>query len=88
MYVSSKEAQAFYKVSGQTLRRWADNRRIKTIITDGGHRRFLLIQENDHKPQQKSYIYARVSSKKPWDGFYMAIKQKTVHVDEKHINPS
>jgi predicted site-specific integrase-resolvase len=58
-YVSSKEAQKFFKVSDQTLRRWASSNQIKFKTTPGGHRRYLLPSNDKAK-----IIYCRVSSSK------------------------
>jgi predicted site-specific integrase-resolvase len=74
MYANSKTAQQFYGVSSQTLRRWADTKEIKFYTTKGGHRRFELIQPDVVKPQQESFIYARVSSKKQEDDLDRQIK--------------
>jgi predicted site-specific integrase-resolvase len=60
MYVSSKEARAYFKVHEQTLRDWADAGKIECIRTPGGHRRYKLSKP----PAPKSYVYARVSSAK------------------------
>ena len=64
MFVSSKKAQKFYDVSPETLRQWAIREEIDFITTRGGHRRYKIISKNDNKNERKSYIYARVSSKK------------------------
>lgn len=64
MYANSKVAAEFYKVSSQTLRRWADIGKIKFYTTKGGHRRFELVQPDVIEFEPKSFIYARVSSKK------------------------
>ncbi len=66
MYVSSKEAIKYYKVSADTLRRWADAGRIRCIKTDGNHRRYE-INAPDPKPNRENIIYARVSSAKQAD---------------------
>ena len=63
MYVSSKKAQAFYNVSPQTLRHWANTGKIKIKKTTGGHNRFFIPKET-RKNKYKEIIYARVSSKK------------------------
>ena len=59
MYGTTKEAKEHYNVSSDTLRRWANNEKIKTIRTKGNHRRYFIPQNNGN-----SYIYARVSSSK------------------------
>lgn len=60
-YVSPKEAKKYYRVTDDTLRRWAKNGQIKFITTNGGHRRYALPEEKEDK---QKIIYARVSSKK------------------------
>ena len=62
MYVSSKQAVKHYAVSIDTLRRWDKQGKIKTIRTEGGHRRYLISQHN-----KQNIIYARVSSSKQSD---------------------
>ena len=64
MYVTPKEAQKTFNVSRDTLRRWAIEGKIKYITTQGGHRRYLIQQENKPKNKKQKIIYARVSSKK------------------------
>lgn len=64
MFVSSKEAQKFYNVSPETLRLWAEKGEIEYQKTKGGHRRYKIINRNKKPGCRKSYIYARVSSKK------------------------
>lgn len=59
-YVSSKKASQYYKVSTQTLRRWADSGQIEFIRTKGKHRRYKINQNKE----KGCYIYTRVSSKK------------------------
>jgi putative resolvase len=59
-YVSPREAADYYKVSEETLRDWANKDKIKYIRTIGKHRRYF-INENQNG---KSYVYARVSSRK------------------------
>ncbi len=61
IYVSNKKARQVYQVSEDTLRRWANDGKIKFISTKGGHRRYALPEQNEEK---ESIIYARVSSKK------------------------
>jgi putative resolvase len=58
-YVSTKEAKKFFKVSEQTLRRWAASDHIAVKFTPGGHRRYLIPSKNSSK-----IIYCRVSSAK------------------------
>ena len=63
MYVTPKKALQYYSVSKDTLRRWDKKGQIKTIRTDGGHRRYFIPSDKPN-PSKKSYIYARVSSSK------------------------
>ena len=60
-YVTSKVAQDHFKVSGETLRAWADKGIVKCIKTDGGHRRYGLTKV---KEDARRCVYARVSSRK------------------------
>jgi predicted site-specific integrase-resolvase len=80
MYVSSKRAQDFYKVSGETLRTWSHSGKIETIITNGGHHRYKLIPKYDKKTKLKNYIYARVSSKKQEND----LKRQINYISEKY----
>jgi len=50
-------------VSNKTLQRWANDGKIRSIRTDGNHRRYKIDLEN----AKKKIIYARVSSKKQKD---------------------
>jgi excisionase family DNA binding protein len=62
-YVTPKEAAKKFKVTQETVRRWAISGKIKYTTTEGGHRRYLI--KDEKKDQQKQrIIYARVSSKK------------------------
>ena len=60
-YVRPSEAAAYYSISISSLRNRANNGDIKFIVTEGGHRRYLI---KDVKEERKKYVYARVSSKK------------------------
>lgn len=61
LYLNPKEAAKYYNVSCETLRRWADEGKIETTKTEGGHRRYKIEERNK---EGKKYIYGRVSSKK------------------------
>ena len=61
------------KVSKETLRLWAEQGKIKTTKTDGGHRRYIF-DEIDNKQQKVNFIYARVSSKKQQQDLERQIK--------------
>lgn len=65
-YVTPNEAALFYGVSNDTIRRWALSGKIKFILTDGGHHRYLINQTLQQSTEQlkSKIIYARVSSKK------------------------
>ena len=52
------------QVSKETLRLWAEEGKIKTIKTDGGHRRYIYNNTENNKEKKIKFIYARVSSKK------------------------
>ena len=64
MFVTSQKAQKYYSVSHETLRQWAIKGEIEFTSTSGGHRRYKIIRPIDNKVGKKSYIYARVSSRK------------------------
>lgn len=64
MFVTSKKAQEFYKVSGETLRQWAIKKEIEFVTTEKGHRRYKIFCKNSENGPKKLYIYARVSSSK------------------------
>ena len=70
-YVSSSKAQEIYKVSEQTLRDWANQDKIGFITTQGGHRRYSVVEP---KKNRKNIIYARVSSKKQEDDLERQVK--------------
>ena len=56
-----KKACEFFNISYKTLDRWANNGKINFTTIASGHRRFIVPINNSSK---KSFIYARVSSKK------------------------
>ena len=72
MYVSAQIASKELNVSAQCLRTWANDGKIKYITTKGGHRRYLL--EEQQIQQWKKIIYARVSSKKQQDDLHRQIQ--------------
>ena len=51
-------------VSKETLRLWAESGKIKSIKTDGGHRRYIYNEQTDKKETKFKFIYTRVSSTK------------------------
>ena len=81
-----KEAQKIYNVTGETLRLWAEEGRIQTIKTEGGHRRYKIIEEEERKKHnRKSYIYARVSSRKQEDDLKRQIKMLQQKYPKHHV---
>jgi predicted site-specific integrase-resolvase len=60
MYVSSNEAQKYFRVCGETLRQWSESGRIEYTKTAGGHRRYKIPSSG----KGHRYCYARVSSRK------------------------
>lgn len=74
-YVSPKEAVEYYKVSTQTLRQWNNNNKIKSKLTDGGHRRYFIPDQNIIRQDKRDrIIYARVSSKKQEEDLKRQVK--------------
>lgn len=63
-YVTPKQAKKIYNVSDITLRRWEDNGKIKSIRTEGGHRRYIIHKKPKPNQPRRKIIYARVSSQK------------------------
>jgi len=69
-YISTPQARALLNVTTQTIRRWANEGKIKFVRTPKGTRRYskkniydILGRDMDTKEKQK-IIYCRVSSKK------------------------
>ena len=60
-YVSCKKACEHYGVCSKTIYRWEKANKIQSTLTKNGTKRFLI---TPHEENRKSYIYARVSSKK------------------------
>ena len=85
-WVSSKTASAYFGVSVQTLRRWADDGRVEFQRTKGNHRVYKIGGEsNSGQPEKNCYVYTRVSSAKQKDdlerqGEYMGSKYPTYKV--------
>ena len=80
MFVTSKVAQKHYNVSYETLRQRAIRGEIDFKLTRGGHRRYRLVHPCDEKLERKSFIYARVSSKKQEDD----LKNQISFIKEKY----
>lgn len=61
MYLTSKQACAYYGISRSTLKRWANSGKVKTVRTPGNHLLYdtSALQNKD----KKNYCYCRVSSK-------------------------
>lgn len=73
VYINTAETKRLLSVTAGTLRKWASQDKIRIIRTPSKHRLYnrediynLLGRDTD-TPQKKSYIYARVSSKKQMD---------------------
>jgi predicted site-specific integrase-resolvase len=71
VYVKGKEASRILGVTGSTLRRWADTKKIKSIRSEGGVRLYDTgdyiankTNEDELIKTKKKYIYCRVSSHK------------------------
>lgn len=60
--LSIGEAAAVKGVSIDTLRRWEKEGKIRSVRTDGGHRRYDIDTLIDFKQTRKTVAYARVSS--------------------------
>ena len=65
-----KQLSTLFGVTTQTLKEWEKDGKIKAIKTDGGHRRYIhVVQEQlkrniDDPDSNQRFIYARVSSSK------------------------
>lgn len=65
MYITPNEAQQRYGYNPKTLSRWADDEKIQSIKSPGGHRRYLVesiekvVAAIDDRPV---ILYARVST--------------------------
>ncbi len=55
-YVSPREAIKYFGVSKETLRRWNIDGTIKSIKTNGGHRRYQIPNKDNNK-SKKNIIY-------------------------------
>jgi len=100
MYVGPSEATKYFKVSRDTLRRWADEGKVKVYKSIGGHRRYWIGQEEIetvHKAKEKinifqkkkftdTLIYGRVSSSKQRFDLERQIKQIENYCQEKKYN--
>jgi putative resolvase len=83
-YVNTKEAKNKLGVHPNTLRRWSDEGKIKTIRTPGG-RRLYDLSSLDQSDREK-IIYARVSSRNQKDDLQSQIKYlRTRYPDHKII---
>ena len=63
MFCNGPQAKAYYGVTSDTLRRWADSGKIESIRTDGGHRRYFIPDPPTDSTKSR-IIYTRVSSRK------------------------
>lgn len=64
MYVPARVATRHFNVSPSALRKWDAEGKIKTKLTEGGHRRYFIVPTDDKKSVRKKFCYARVSSSK------------------------
>lgn len=69
-FVSSKKARQILGVSGNTLRSWAENGKIKFMRTGNGYRRYdvsSILPKDGNRLQRRRVCYCRVSSSKQRD---------------------
>ena len=63
--ITPKELSRIYGVTPQTLTLWEAAGKLRSVRTDGGHRRYVYPQNlQQQQGEKKKYIYARVSSRK------------------------
>jgi predicted site-specific integrase-resolvase len=68
MYEAPKIISKKLNIHPNTLRRWANDKKIKTVKTVGGHRRYNIDEITGEKRAPKQNVcYCRVSSKKQKD---------------------
>jgi len=67
MYESAKKTSKKLGIHPDTLRRWANEGKIQTIRTVGGHRRYILPDISSDPKYKRNICYCRVSSKKQKD---------------------
>lgn len=67
MYIPSRKAVRYLGVCANTLRRWADDGKIKYIRTPTGQRLYAVSSIEQSSETCKSYCYCRVSSHKQTD---------------------
>ena len=67
MYVPSRKACLELGVHANTLRRWADEGKIRYIRTSGGKRLYDCSSIEQSSSTKKNYCYCRVSSSKQKD---------------------
>ena len=79
MFVTPSKASKHYRVSKETLRKWAISGKIRYSTTTGGHHRYEIISKDESPPVRKSFIYARVSSSKQKDD----LKRQISYLKEK-----
>jgi predicted site-specific integrase-resolvase len=67
-WVLNRKACEFYGVTGNTLRNWADNNKVRYKRNPSGNRVYWISSElSGTNQEKKGYIYARVSSSKQKD---------------------
>lgn len=67
MYLPSRKASAHFGVCASTLRKWADEGRIKYIRTPSNQRLYDCASVEEKGTERKNYCYCRVSSAKQRD---------------------
>jgi predicted site-specific integrase-resolvase len=67
MYIPSRKAVKYLGVCANTLRKWADEGKIKYIRNPAGQRLYDVKSIEQSSPTCKSYCYCRVSSHKQKD---------------------
>lgn len=72
-YISTQKARQILDVTTQTLRKWADQGKIRVIRTPSNHRQYnkqdiyRIIGRDTASSQKEQIVYARVSSKNQMD---------------------
>ena len=67
MYLTPNQVSKKYGYHPKTLARWADEGKIKSTRSPGGHRRYLVESLENMNPDKKGEVvlYARVSTNSP-----------------------
>lgn len=67
MFIPSRKAAKYLGVCANTLRKWADDGKIRHIRSPAGQRLYDVSSLVNNSPTKKSYCYCRVSSHKQKD---------------------